>query len=149
MQYDSNLMFDDGTTALSSAGTYVDSPNAIKVPNSGVFLNQGLGEPTVIDCQVVLLLAGASLTGMTVQLFAAPDSSGSPGTYDTVPLAQANFQSAGANVLTAGSRLQLMLPPLPVNRPWIKLRYQGVGNTTLTGGKIFATIVPAEQVAVP
>lgn len=144
MQYDANLMFDDGvTTALSGASP--SSPNSIKVPNGGVFINQGLGEPTIIDAQITTLLVTA--TQCTLQLFAAPDNAGSPGTWDTLPLNQADFQAAGVKSVLKGARAQLMVPPLPVNRPWLKLVYKG--DAAFGGGNIFATIVPAEQVAVP
>lgn len=148
MRYQKEMMFDDGSVALTSASATQASPNAIRVPNKGVAINFGQGEPQIIDAQILTTLTGAALTQMTLQLFAAPDNAGVPGTYDTVPLVQADFQAAGVKTLVAGARTQLFIPPLPYNREWLKIQYKGDG-TTLTGGKIFATIVPAEEASVP
>jgi len=95
MKTDTNLQYEDGTTTtFNTAAATIDLANPIKIPSSGSFANLGLGEPQCIDAMITTGFgaAGSNLFGLKLQLFTAPDVGGSPGSYDTQPLAEAIFR---------------------------------------------------------
>lgn len=151
MLIDSNLLFDPSATAITASA---DSTNVIDFGGPGVPASpQGrdiaIGKKLSVRvcCQTAFTAAGAAT--LQVQIKAAPDSSGSPGTY--ILLAQTDAIPK-ANLI-AGAFIELPIPPMPpqgetlppeearANLPrFYKLSYV-VGTGPFTAGTVESFIV--------
>lgn len=111
MLIDSLNVFDPSATAITSTA---DSTNILDMAMTGVpadplgsDLGVGLDMIVRICCQTTFTAAGAAT--LTIALKAAPDSSGSPGTY--IILAQTDAIPKAS--LVAGAIIDIKIPVLP------------------------------------
>ena len=112
MWIDSNLLFDPANTAItaSAASTNIfDAHITGGLPGSPAGRDLGPGKVLIARVVVQQTFTAAGAATLQVQLQAAPDSSGSPGTYVTL----SQTDTIGKAALVAGAVISLPVPQAP------------------------------------